>query len=110
MQAARTLLQILPHLGDRRVAKSIKSLRARDPVEGPRACAWLFNVLSRQIPAGSERNFFRDQADIFAEECSVMKRLRKGWRQFGEDDYWWVVHDQTRQWLPRYHSEPTLGS
>ena len=42
------------------------------------------------------------------QESVDMRKLRKGWKQFDEDDYWWVVHEQRRQWLPRYHSEPTL--
>ena len=37
-----------------------------------------------------------------------MRRIRKGWQQFGVDDPWWVVHSPRRQWIPRFHSEPDL--
>ena len=107
-QNARALLKLFPILSSRQLTKAVNALRRKDCIEGPRACAWVFEVMSRRIPPGPDRIMFRDQADVFAEEWDAMKRLKRGWRQFGEDDYWWVVHDQPRQWLPRYHSEPTL--
>ena len=60
----------------------------------------------RRVPDG---RFLRAQADVLMEECCTMRRLRKGWQQFGVDDPWLVVHPPNDPWLPRYRSESTLG-
>ena len=102
------LLHLLPQLDEECWTLAVKKLREWDQVEGPRACAWLFNGLARQVKPGKDRIYLRNQADILAQEAVGMRRIRKGWQQFGVDDPWWVVHEPRREWIPRYHSEPAL--
>ena len=61
--------------------------------------------MARRVPDG---RFFRAQADALMEECCTMRRLRKGWQQFGVNDPWLVVHPPREPWLPRYSSAPAL--
>ena len=57
---------------------------------------------------GSDRHWMLNRADALLEEAAVMRKLRKGWSQYGVDDPWFVVYPERQPWLPRYHSEPIL--
>ena len=107
LKMAKSLLALLPHLDGPRWLRALQTLRSTDRVEGPRACAWLLNTMARRV---SDGRFLREQADVLMEECCAMRRLRKGWQQFGEGDPWWVVHPPNDPWLPRYSSAPALLS
>ena len=109
LKRARALLALMPKLDEARWTQAFKTLYRSEQVEGPRAVSWLLNVLASQAPGGADRLWLRAQADVAMEESCQQRRLRKGWRQFGEDDAWWVVHDPPKEpWLPRYNSEPAL--
>ena len=73
---------------------------------GARDVTLLFREAHWPVPRRRGRTgaFFLENADIVMEEAVVMRRLRKCWSQFGEDDSWFVKEPQ----LPRYHSEPIL--
>ena len=108
LKKARALLALMPKLDEARWTQAVKKLYQSEREEGPRATSWLLNVLASQTPGGQDRIWLRTQADLAMEESCQQRRLRKGWRQFGEDDAWWVVHDPPKEWLPRYNSEPAL--
>ena len=108
LKKARALLDLMPKLDEARWTEAVRKLYWSEQVEGPRACSWLLNVLASQTPGGQDRIWLRTQADLAMEESCQQRRLRKGWRQFGVDDAWWVVHDPPKEWLPRYNSEPAL--
>ena len=108
LKRARALLGLMPQLDEARWTRALKTLYRSEQVEGPRAVSWLLNVLASQAPGGADRLWLRTQADHAMEESCQQRRLRKGWRQFGVDDAWWVVHDPPKEWLPRYNSEPAL--
>ena len=104
LKMAHALLHLLPKLDGPRWLRALQMLRSTDQVEGPRACAWLLNTMARRVPDG---RFLRAEADILMEECCTMRRIRKGWRQLG-DDPWLIVHPPKDPWLPRYNSEPSI--
>ena len=108
LKRARALLALMPKLDEARWTQAFTTLYRSEQVEGPRAVSWLLNVLASQAPGGQDRLWLRAQADNAMEESCQQRRLRKGWRQFGVDDAWWVVHDPPKEWLPRYNSEPAL--
>ena len=108
LKRARALLDLMPKLDEARWTAALKTLYRSEQVEGPRAVSWLLNVLASQAPGGADRLWLRAQADTAMEDSCQQRRLRKGWRQFGVDDPWWVVHDPPKEWLPRYNSEPAL--
>ena len=63
---------------------------------------WLLMTLARMTPAGKDRIFFLEQADIVKDEEVAMRKLRKGWSQYGVTDPWFVVHPEKEPWLPRH--------
>ena len=90
------------------MSRRLRAIRASDPIQGPLAVHWLLMTLARMTPAGKDRIFFLEQADIVKEEEVVMRKLRKGWPQYGVSDPWFVVHPWKEPWLPRYNSAPAL--
>ena len=109
LKRARALLALMPKLDEARWTQAVKTLYRSERIEGARAVSWLLNVLASQTPGGQDRIWLRTQADLAMEDSCQQRRLRKGWRQFGEDDPWWVVHEPPKEpWLPRYNSEPAL--
>ena len=92
------------------MSRRLRAIRASDPIQGPLAVHWLLTTLARMTPAGKDRIFFLEQADIVKEEEVVMRKLRKGWSQYGVSDPWFVVHPWKEPWLPRYNSAPALLS
>ena len=54
-------------------------------------------------------SFFLEQADVVMEEALAMRKLRKGYSQYGLSP-WDVVHWKPPAWLPRYDSCPLLRS
>ena len=104
---ARLLLVQLPTLDQATFTRRLEGIRRSDPVEGALAASWLVSSLARRLK-GRERLQMLEQADILTEEAVVMRKLRKGWSQYGVPDPWFVVHPWKEPWLPRYHSAPAL--
>mgnify|MGYP005711079015 CR=1 FL=1 len=106
-QLARLLLVQLPTLDQATFTRRLNGIRLSDPVQGSQAASWLLSSLARRM-RGRERRYLQEQADLLMEEAAVMRRLRKGWSQYGVSDPWFVVHPWPEPWLPRYHSAPAL--
>ena len=104
---ARLLLVQLPTLDQATFTRRLEGIRRSDPVEGPLAGSWLFSSLARRL-RGRERLQMLEQADLLTEEAVVMRKVRKGWSQYGVTDPWFVVHPERQPWLPRYHSAPVM--
>ena len=104
---ARLLLVQLPTLDQATFTRRLEGIRRSDPVEGALAGSWLLSSLARRLK-GCERLQMLEQADLLTEEAVVMRRLRKGWSQYGVTDPWLVVHPERQPWLPRYHSAPVM--
>ena len=86
--------------------KQLKKLYLSDSVKGPELVGKYLQKLAYRLPAGKDRNFLLNQADNARNDAHLMKRLKKGWEQYGMTP-WEVVHHRAVH-LPRYHSEPTL--
>ena len=104
LKLARLLLAQMPD--EATFNRRLRAIRMSDSIQGPLALHWMFSTLARAMPPGKDRIFFLEQADIVKNEAVLMRRLKKGWSQFGVSDPWYVVHPEKEQWLPRYHSEP----
>ena len=102
---ARLLLAELHTLDQVTFTRRLNGIRLSDPIQGPLAASWLVSSLARRLK-GRERLQMLEQADLLTEEAVVMRRLRKGWSQYGVTDPWFVVHPERQPWLPRYHSAP----
>ena len=89
--------------------RRLQALRASDLVEGALALHWLFSAIARKVGPGKDRIFFLEQADIVMEEAIAMRKLKKGYSQYGMSP-WDVVHWRPPAWLPRYSSCPLLPS
>ena len=66
-------------------------------------------VFSDSSSSGSRerQDFFLEQADVVMEEAVAMRKLKKGYGQYGMTP-WEVVHARPPPQLPRYHSCPCL--
>ena len=102
---ARLLLVQLPTLDQATVTRRLEGIRRSDPIQGPVAASWLLSSLARRLK-GRERRYLLEQADIQMEDAVAMRKVRKGWSQYGVTDPWFVVHPERQPWLPRYHSAP----
>ena len=102
---ARLLLMQLPTLDQATFTRRLEGIRRSDPIQGPVAASWLLSSLSRRL-TGRERRYLLEQADIQMEDAVAMRKIRKGWSQYGFTDPWFVVHPERQPWLPRYHSAP----
>ena len=102
------LLMQFSRLDQRTFEKRTRALYESDCVEGPRAVAWGMRMLATQCEPGEGRSFFLEQMDLCKEDAARMKKVREGWRAFGEEDPWWVVHSIPERPLPRYNSAPTF--
>ena len=102
---ARLLLVQLPTLDQATFARRLEGIRRSDPVEGNLAASWLASSLARRL-RGRERLRMLEQADILTEEAVAMRKVYKGWSQYGVTDPWFVVHPERQPWVPRYHSAP----
>ena len=63
-------------------------------------------MIANSTCAGKDRNFLLNEADKAMNDASAMKRVRKGWTQFGEEDPWFVVHPGKEKQMARYNSNP----
>ena len=102
---ARLLLVQLPTLDQATFTRRLEGIRRSDPVEGNLAASWLASSLARRL-RGRERRYLLEQADIQMEDAVAMRKVRKGWSQYGVTDPWFVVHPVREPWLPRYNSAP----
>ena len=106
---AMILLQ-LPQLSQSGWEKKCSILDRTDSVEGPEAVAWGLQMMATMCPPGADRVTILEQMDKARDDAANMKRIRKGWQEFGVDDPWWVVHDAPVRQMARYNSEPLLRS
>ncbi len=65
-------------------------------------------MMATMNPPGKDRNMILEQMDRAKNDAAIMRKIRKGWLAFGEDDCWWVVHGTPVPPLARYNSEPVL--
>ena len=47
--------------------------------------------------------------DTARNDAALMRKIRKGWQEYGYEDCWWVVHDKSEPQMARYNSEPILS-
>ena len=102
------LIRLLPTIQKKEFERRMRQLYMTDSVEGPEAVAWGLHILAMKCESGTHRNFFLEQMDLARDDAALMRRIQKGWKQFGVTDPWWVVHDNCNAQLPRYNSEPDL--
>ena len=101
------ILQLLPNIQKKEFERRMRQLYATDSVEGPEAVAWGLKILASKCE-GKHRRFFLEQMDHARDDAAIMRRIRKGWLQYGVTDPWWVVHHSESKQVPRYNSEPIL--
>ena len=102
------LLRLLPTIQKKEFARRMRQLYATDSVDGPEAVAWGLRMMATKCEPGEQRRFFLEQMDKARDDAAIMRRIRKGWLQYGVTDPWWVVHDTESKQMPRYYSEPIL--
>ena len=102
------LLRLLPAIQKKEFERRMRQLYATDSVAGPEAVAWGLRMMATKCEPGEQRRFFLEQMDIAKNDAATMRRIRKGWLQYGVTDPWWVVHHTESKQLPRYNSEPIL--
>ena len=104
---ARLLLAELHTLDQATFTRRLEGIRRSDSIQGAVAASWLLSSLARRLK-GRERRYLLEQADIQMEDAVAMRKVRKGWSQYGVTDPWFVVHPERQPWLPRYHSAPVM--
>ena len=72
-----------------------------DSVEGAEAVAWGLQQIATMTPSGKDRNKILEQMDNARNDAAIMRKIRTGWKLFGEDDPWWVVHGMPVRSLAR---------
>ena len=102
------LLMQFSRLDEKTFKRRTQALYESDSVEGPRAVAWGMRMLATQCEPGTDRHFFLEQMDRCEEDAARMKKVREGWRAFGEEDPWWVVHSIPERPIARYNSAPNF--
>ena len=105
---ARELLTTLPRNKEAFI-RQLKEMRGEDPVQGNLNLHWCFSALARGLPPGTGRSFFLDMAEMSLREAVTMRKLRKGWGQYGLQPIDVVNHRPEPQ-VARYNSAPTLRS
>ena len=75
-------------------------------MEGPEAVAWGLRMMAIIHPPGKDRVKILEQMDNARNDAAVMRKIRKGWQQYGYEDCWWVVHDKRPRQMARYNSAP----
>ena len=112
------LLRLLPTIQKKEFERRMRQLYATDSVEGPEAVVWGLRMMATKCEPGEQRRFFLEQMDMAKNDAANMRRIKKGWLQYGVTDPWWVVHHsgyaggpdgrtESKQ-VPRYNSEPIL--
>ena len=102
------ILRQLHRMSQEDFRRRCSQLYTTDSVEGPEAVAWGLQMMAAIQPPGPDRMELLRQMDHCKNDAAVMRRIRNGWKLFGVEDPWWVVHDQPVPTLARYHSEPSL--
>ena len=102
------ILRLLPQLSQSEWTKRCSQLYRTDSVDGPEAVAWGLEMMGMIHPPGKDRVTILEQMDNAKNDAALMRKIRKGWQQFGVEDCWWVVHDTPVPQLARYHSEPSI--
>ena len=102
------ILRLMPQLSQSEWAKRCAQLYRTDSVQGPEAVAWGLRMMAMIHPPGKDRRIILDQMDTARNDAALMRKIRKGWQEYGYEDCWWVVHDKPPRQMARYHSEPVL--
>ena len=91
----------------------------RDGLSGrPGSCGMGPTNDGNKVRTGRATPIFLEQMDMAKNDAANMRRIKKGWLQYGVTDPWWVVHHsgyaggpdgrtESKQ-VPRYNSEPIL--
>ena len=88
--------------------RRLKSIYNSDSIEGPIGCALFLDLMALQIDSPKDRIFFLTEKDKCFDDSNNMKKIKRGWSQYGYDDIWWVIHHKTPPQIARYNSEPIL--
>ena len=103
------ILRLLPQMTQSEWTRRCAQLYKTDSVDGPGAVAWGLEMMGMIHPPGKDRVTILEQMDNAKNDAALMRKIRKGWQQFGVEDCWWVVHDTPVPQLARYNSEPELS-
>ena len=103
------ILRLMPQISQSEWAKRCAQLYRTDSVQGPEAVAWGLRMMAMIHPPGKDRRIILDQMDKAKNDAALMRKIRKGWQEYGYEDCWWVVHDKPERQMARYHSEPVLS-
>ena len=102
------ILRLLPQMPQSEWERRCRQLYRTHSVEGPEAVAWGLKLMATIHPPGKDRITILEQMDQARNDAAIMRKIQKGWQQYGFEDPWWVVHHKPEKQLPRYHSEPIL--
>ena len=102
------ILRLMPQISQSEWTKKCAQLYRTDSVQGPEAVAWGLRMMAMIHPPGKERRIILDQMDKAKNDAALMRKIRKGWQEYGYEDCWWVVHDKPERPMARYNSEPTF--
>ena len=86
----------------------VRALFLMDDVQGPIACAWMFQEL-RKICSAADQPWWQAQINAWTLAARIAHKLRRGNDQWGMS-CWKVVHHKPAWQLARYNSEPILGT
>ena len=102
------ILRLLPQMPQSEFEKRCKQLYKTHSVDGPEAVAWGLKLMASIHPPGKDRITILEQMDQCRHDAAIMRKIQKGWQQYGFEDPWWVVHHKPEKQLPRFCSEPIL--
>ena len=86
----------------------MKKIYDSDSIQGPEAVAWAMRVMSIQADK-QDRPFFLEQMKRATDDLTTMRRIKKGWEQYGMTPAQVCAHKPEKQ-IARYNSEPYFRS
>ena len=102
------ILRMMPQLSQSEWEKRCSQLYRTDSVAGPEAVGWGLRMMAIIHPPGKDRRTILEQMDNARNDAAIMRKIRKGWQEYGYEDCWWVVHDTPVRSIARYNSEPNI--
>ena len=102
------ILRLMPQISQSEWTKRCAQLYRTDSVQGPEAVAWGLRMMAIIHPPGKDRVKILEQMDNARNDAAIMRKIRKGWQEYGYEDCWWVIHDKPERQMARYNSEPAL--
>ncbi len=110
VRLARLFLTQINSIDRATFQRRLKVIRASGPIQAPLALHWLLSALGRFAKPGEQRQFFLEQADIAMEDAVVLRKLRRGWSQFGVSDPWLAVFPERTPWQSVIHIDVILAA